>query len=205
MIRHFALACAAVFCLVTTVNAQEPAGPQDAELSQLVKESLAGDWVRISEQTPEEVTSSISAFCHARMFVPGDLTLDWKFDADTYATVSPVLGGAKGNLAFRFNGPDDLFVAQTPKTLFSGENIEVLRATELRMDMNGDRVGIRYGRATELSPAVETPEPVKWLRYSLITQRMENRNTGETFLFASFPMGPNYEAEKSTRQYVKCP
>ena len=80
-----------------------------------------------------------------------------------------------------------------------------MRATELKMDENGDRVSIRYGRVNELSPAVETPDAVKWLRYSLITQRMEIRNAGESFLFASFPMGPNYETLKDTARYVKCP
>ena len=205
MIRHLTLACAAAFFLTTLANGQEAGGPQDAELSQLARESLGGNWVRISEQTPEKVASSISAFCHARMFVKGDLAMDWKFDTDTFAAVSPVLGDAKGNLAFRFNAPDDLFIAQTPKTLFSGEEITVVRATELKMDVNGDTVGIRYGRADALSPEVERPAAVKWLRYSLITQRMENRNTGESFLFASFPMGPNYETQKDTAQYVKCP
>ncbi len=205
MIRHLTLACAAAFFVMTTAHGQEAAGPQDAELSQLARESLEGDWARISEQTPKAVAFAITTYCHARMFVKGDLAMDWKVDADTHSVVGPVLGNAKGNLAFRFNAPDDLYIAQTPKTLFSSETIAVTRATELKMDVNGDQVGIRYGRAKELSPAVERPEAIKWLPSSMVTRRMENRNTGESFLFASYPMGPNYENLDDTAQYVKCP
>ena len=125
MIRHHTLACAAAFFLTTLANGQGAGGPQDADLSPLARESLEGNWVRISEQPPEKLASSIAAFCNARMFVKGDLAMDWKFDTDKFAAISPVLGDAKSNLAFHFNAPDDLFIAQTPKTLFPARTLRL--------------------------------------------------------------------------------
>ena len=204
MITRFALMSIAVLFFSSTASGQETTQNQNVPLNETARIGLEGNWVAIKKQTEEAINSAITAYCNAGMFSKGELTFDWDYDANTYSKVNSVLGDAKGTLAFRFNGPDDLFIAHIPKPLFGGE-VKVTRAIELRMDLNGDLVGVTYGHMTEKSPEMKELKAVPWLRYSLIMQRMVNNNTGDTFLFASFPKGPNYEDQKATEMFVKCP
>jgi hypothetical protein len=119
---------------------------------------------------------------------------------------------AKGNLALRFNGDDDLYTARVSlemgglvPVLPQFTDITVRRAGELRMDLRDNLLGVRFGIARKISPSVAALEMVPWIRYSLIVEKNVHNDTGEIFYFASFPRGPAYEEESATSMYVKCP
>lgn len=190
--------------LISSAHAQDTAANQDVPLSDDVRLGLEGDWVGISEQTVEQIERSVGAYCNVDMIDNGGPLTDWRYDEETYETTKPVLDDVRGTLAFRFNGPDDLFIAHIPTTAFGGE-IEFTRAIGLKMDMNGGLVGVRYEITNDKSPATTDPTAVPWLRYSMTMYRSQNQNTGEYFYFLSFPKGPGYEDVSATQMFVRCP
>ena len=212
MLRFACIACLALLFLNSLSVAQDSSAIQGAELTQTAKETLSGNWVKIAEQTEEEVQKARSNFCDRKVFGDDSQDYIWTYNEQANSTEIPVLKDAKGNLAFRFNGDDDLYAA-TVSLEMTGliailpqyTDIEVRRAGELRMDLNENLLGVTFAHATEISPAIDVFGLVPWVRQSVIVQKTEHAGTGETFMFASFPMGQNYERLDATSFYVKCP
>lgn len=210
MIRFATVAIFAALQLFSIAWAQDVAANQDVPLNEATRTILEGDWARIREQSQEAVDQAIAAYCDVGMFSVGELLLgDWKYDSSTHEKTAAVLGEAKGNLALRFNGPDDLFVAMTPKQTFNQMSFE--RLIEFRMDINENLTGVIFGRSSELNPQVSSPDAVQWWRRTLVIQDTTHNVTGDRYYFLSYPMSAKYESldkyagPETTDFYVKCP
>lgn len=205
----FLLAACSGWFIPSAAFAQATAGKGEVPLTDTAKDVISGDWVHIPALDLEKMVSSQDTFCRSPLFDEENMEFVWAYDGMSYFSDIPILSQASGDLAFRWNGGDDLYLAsRMASDKPDGEEpaVAVYRMGSLRMQTAPGKLGISWGWADDIDPENEYASVAPYgTRSNFFIEELKNQTTGQSFLVLAKPLNANYQRTADTKLYAKCP